>query len=155
MLVKAAAAFTNMNVHGQNRMQNLINSCLRFIRSTPRFRPLSRVRSNLRILSFYNLRKLRTLCSVHKLVYGRHSAYLKETLRVLTPRSQRLSAAKTFAVPRFRHDAYQKSFIVQGIRAWNKLPPPLRKIAGHAAFKLALKRHLRTDNATRDRSMYF
>lgn len=60
----SVAAFTNMNVDGQNRMQNLINSCLRFIRNTPRFRPLSRVRSNLRILSFYNLRKHRTLCSI-------------------------------------------------------------------------------------------
>ena len=151
----STAAFTNMNVHGQNRMQILVNSCLCFIRSTPRFRPRSRVRSSLRILSFYNLRKHRTLCSVHKLVYGKHSAYLKEILLTLTPRSQRRVAARSFAVPHFRHDAYQKSFIVQGIRAWNKLPPLLRKTASHSAFKRALKRHLLAENATRDRSMYF
>lgn len=150
-----AAAFTNMKVSHQQRMQKHINSCTRFVTKTPRLRPLSRVRRSLNILTFFNLRKLRTLSAMHKVVYGVHSQYLKDRLAALTPRSNRQRDRMAFNIPSFSCDANQKSFLVQGVRAWNKLPLHLRLITQPAAFRTAIKRTLRMDNATRDRSFFF
>ena len=52
-----AADFTNMQVFAQRRMQNLVNSCTRFITKTARYTPVSRVRMSLNILTFFNIRR--------------------------------------------------------------------------------------------------
>lgn len=133
-----ASALTNMKVAQQQIMQNLINSCTRFVSKVPRFRPLSRVRSNLNIMSFFNIRKYRTLCALHKIIYGVQSQYLKDLVSQQVPSSQRLRDTLQLNSPAFNCDSYQKSFLIQGIRAWNKLPSPVRLIARHSTFKLAV-----------------
>lgn len=154
-ITQNAAAFTNMRVESQQRMQNLVNSCTRFITATPRYRPVSRVRIGLNILTFRNIRLYFTLCELHKVRHAKHSTYLKGLLHELTPRSARIAESGSYNVPPHRRDAYSKSFMVQGTRAWNKLPAALRCITKPCSFKFALKRHLRRDNTSRDRSHYF
>ena len=61
------SAFTNMRVEGQPRMQNIVNSCTRFISRTPRYQPISRVRMGLNVLTYRNIRLYGTLCQLHRL----------------------------------------------------------------------------------------
>ena len=58
----------------------------------------------------------------------------------------RYAASSTVAVPRTRSSLGDRSFAAAGPRAWNKLPPPLRRVSSAATFKRQLKTFL-FDNA--------
>ena len=51
----------------------------------------------------------------------------------------RSTASNTVAVPRTTSSLGDRSFAAAGPRAWNKLPPPLRRVYSAATFKRQLK----------------
>jgi len=54
----------------------------------------------------------------------------------------RSAASSTVAVPRTMSSLGDRSFAAAGLRAWNRLPPPLRRVHSAAAFKRQLKTFL-------------
>jgi len=54
----------------------------------------------------------------------------------------RLAAPSTVAVPRTMSSLVDRSFAVAGPCAWNRLPPPLRRVHSTAVFKRQLKTFL-------------
>ena len=54
----------------------------------------------------------------------------------------RSAASSTVAVPRTTSSLGDRSFAAAGLRAWNKLPPPLRRVYSAATFKRQLKTFL-------------
>ena len=54
----------------------------------------------------------------------------------------RSAASSTVAVPRTTSSLGDRSFPAAGPRAWNKLPPPLRRVYSAATFKRQLKTFL-------------
>ena len=107
-IMQNAATFTNMKVNGQQKMQNLVNSCTRLISGTPRYRLLSCVRIGFNILTYHNMRLYRPLRELHKICYSRHSPYLKGLLPIRTPHSRRLAESGVLNVPLHRKDTYAK-----------------------------------------------
>ena len=54
----------------------------------------------------------------------------------------RSAASSTVAEPRTRSSLGDLPFAAAGHRAWNKLPPPLRRVSSAATFKRQLKTFL-------------
>ena len=50
--------------------------------------------------------------------------------------------SRTTAVPRTMSSLGDRSFAAAGPRAWNRLPPPLRRVHSAAVFKRQLKTFL-------------
>ena len=83
---------------------------------------------------------------VHRCLYGDAPTYLVD---LITPSAAatvrtglRSAASSTVAVPRTRSSLGDRSFAAAGARAWNKLPPPLRRVSSAATFKRQLKTFL-------------
>ena len=78
--------------------------------------------------------------------YGDTPSYLAD---LITPSAAatvrpglRSAASSTVAVPQTTSSLGDRSFAVAGPRAWNKLPPPLRRVYSAATFKRQLKTFL-------------
>ena len=56
----------------------------------------------------------------------------------LTPKSTRLCEQRVLNAPCHRTAAFEKSFFIQAIRAWNKLPASVRLLPPAKAFKRKL-----------------
>jgi len=87
------------------------------------------------------------LCTmVHCCLYGDAPAYLVDlitTSAAATGRASLRSAASgAVAVPRTTSSFRDRSFAAAGPRAWNKLPPPLRRVHSATSFKRQLKTFL-------------
>ena len=54
----------------------------------------------------------------------------------------RSAASSTVTVPLTRSSLGDRSFAAAGPRAWNKLPPPLRRVSSAATFKRQLQTFL-------------
>ena len=67
-------------------------------------------------------------------------------------RDSRSAASSTVAVPRTMSSLGDRSFAAAGPRAWNRLPPPLRRVHSAAAFKRQLKTFL-FDHAFNDTTL--
>ena len=63
----------------------------------------------------------------------------RERERIVVPSDDRSAASGTVAVPRTTSSLGDRSFAAAGPRAWNKLPPPLRRVYSAATFKRQLK----------------
>ena len=76
---------------------------------------------------------------VHRCLYGDAPSYLADLITpsaAATVRPGRRSAASnTVPVPRTTSSLGERSFAAAGPRAWNKLPPPLRRVYSAATFK--------------------
>ena len=83
---------------------------------------------------------------VHRCLYGDAPAYLADlitTSAASTGRAGLRSAASgAVAVPRTTSSFGDRSFVVAGPRAFNKLPPPLRQVHSAVTFKRQLKTFL-------------
>jgi len=83
---------------------------------------------------------------VHRCLYGDAPSYLAELIMPSAAATVRpgltSSASSSVAVPRTISSLGDRSFAAAGARAWNKLPPPLRRVYFPATFKRQLKTFL-------------
>jgi len=87
------------------------------------------------------------LCmTVHRCLYGDAPSYLLDMITSSADATVRAglrsAASSTVAVPRTMSSLADRSFAVAGQRAWNRLPPPLRRVHSAADFKRQLKTFL-------------
>jgi len=67
---------------------------------------------------------------------------LRRSLDATVRGGLRSAASSTVAVPRTMSSLGDRSFAAAGPRAWNRLPPPLRRVHSTAVFKRQLKTFL-------------
>ena len=81
---------------------------------------------------------------VHR--YGDAPSYLRDLITssadATVRAGLRLKASSTVAEPRTMSSLGDQSFAVADPHAWNRLPPPLRRVHSVAAFKRQLKTFL-------------
>jgi len=94
-----------------------------------------------------NLNDVCMVCMmVHRCLYGDALSYLLDLIKSSADATVRAglrsAASSTVAVPRTMSSLGDRSFAAAGPRAWNRLPPPLRRVHSVAAFKRQLKTFL-------------
>ena len=79
-------------------------------------------------------------------LYGDAPSYLLDLITLSADAAVRgglrSAASSTVAVPRTMSSLGDRSFVAAGPRAWNRLPPPLRRVHSAAVFKRQLKTFL-------------
>jgi len=128
------------------RLQSVLNTAVRLVAGSSRrdhaFSPL-RDRHWLPVKQRVEY-KLRMM--VHRCLYGDAPSYLRDLITSSADATVRAglrsAVSSTVAVPRTMSSLGDRSFAAAGPRAWNRLPPPLRRVHSVAAFKRQLKTFL-------------
>ena len=88
----------------------------------------------------------RRCMTVHRCLYSHAPSYLPDLITSSADATVRTglrsAASSTVAVPRTMSSLGDRSFAAAGPRAWNRLPPPLRRAHSAAVFKRQLKTFL-------------
>lgn len=152
----AAAVATDMKPFEQRRMNRLINNCVRFVTPVARFTSVSPARKSLGFPSYLTMRRRATLQLLHKFVHHEvSSGFFCDAIERLTPSSVRLREQRVLNAPRYRTVAFERSFFIQAIRAWNKLPASVRLLPSVKAFKRNLYSAPSREVTIMDRSLFF
>lgn len=139
----ADVCYLDMNANLLNKLDRLLNNCIRFIFGLRKFDHISHYRAKLKWLPIRERRNSRTLNVLYSILNNVHSpVYLKSKFQYLSfshsqqPRS--LHKLK-LATPLYRTGFLSNSFQRQAIRLWNALPLELRESPVYYTFKKKVK----------------
>lgn len=126
------------------RLQRIHNAAARILTNTRRFDHITPVLYELHWLPVEERITFKVLILVHKTLYGRAPAYLKDHIQPLVhQRDLRSGEASLINVPFTRSTFVQdRAFCVAGPTLWNSLPLYLREERNFDSFKANLKTFL-------------
>ena len=128
------------------RLERLQTRAARLVTGTPYRTPTDKLRRELGWDSLKTRRKIHKLIFYRKLLDTRHSLpdYLTPILTQTrgTATQRRLRNTDTMTLPPNRTTSFQRSFIPDTTRLWNRLPQSIRASPSLATFKTALIKHI-------------
>jgi hypothetical protein len=107
-----------------------LNDCVRFVYSLRLGDHVTSYQRNLIGCPFARYYEFRAVLFIHRLLLTRCPGYLYDRLSLSTSRRTR-----RLVTPRNRTALYNGSFFVQGVRAYNALPDPIKLLANLTAFR--------------------
>ncbi len=122
------------------RLQLLQNKAARIISRTGKYEHITPVLQKLHWLPVRYRIEYKVLLLVFKCLYGDAPCYLKELLKLYTPkRSLRSGALNLLSTPKCPNKKGDRAFSIAGPKLWNDLPIYLRKPLSITVFKKGLK----------------
>ena len=124
------------------RLQSVLNTAVRLVAGSSQRDHVTSLLRDRHWLPVKQRIEYKLCMMVHRCLYGDAPSYLADLITPSTAATVRpgLGSASSVAVPRTISSLGDRSFAAAGPRAWNKFPPPLRRVYSHATFK----RHLKT-----------
>ena len=127
------------------RLERLQTRAARLVTGTPFRTPSDKLRRELGWDSLKTRRKIHKLLFYRKLLDNRHSLPDYLTLTLTQTRGavtqRRLRNTDTMTLPPNRTTSFQRSFIPDTTRLWNRLPQFIRASSSPATFKKTLTKH--------------
>lgn len=136
--------YLDLNQVHLNKLDRLLNTCIRFIFGLRKYDHISHYRSLLKWLPIRERRHLRILCLLFTLLsHPTTPPYLKckfTFLSELHERPLRSSNNLSLATPIHRTGFLSDSFAVTAVRLWDMLPESIRKAPSRDSFKRQVKK---------------
>ena len=125
-----------------HKLQRVQNAAARLLKKKRKRDSISAILKELHWLPIRHRIDFKTLCYVHKCIYGSAQAYLKNLIAInRTNRYLRSSSHVPLCVPRIKSVTFgPRAFAVAGPRLWNDKCPRLRDIENYESLK---KNHLK------------
>lgn len=142
----ADVAFLNLSEDLLNKLDRLMNTCIRFIFCLRKYDHVSNFRAKLKWLPIRERRNLRTLCVLYSVLTDPLTpVYLKSRFQFRTDthdKQLRSSDNLLLDTPAHSTSFRGNSFSVEAVRLWNNLPLELRKVGSKECFKRLTREHL-------------
>jgi len=128
------------------RLQSVLNTAVCLVAGSSRCDHAFSLLRDRHWLPFKQRIEYKLCMMVHRCLYGDAPSYLLDLITSSADATVRgglrSAASSTVAVPRAMSSLGDRSFAAAGPCAWNRLPPPLRRVHSAAAFKRQLKTFL-------------
>lgn len=138
--------YIDLNRNLVNRLDRIINNCVRFIFGLRKFDSVISYRSKIKILSIDQRRQIRVLCTLFSILFDPTvPSYLKSLFQfqyASHPRNLRSTDTLTLHVPLCHTNFLSQSFTSQAVRYWNTLPTDIRNADSKFCFKCRVKKLL-------------
>ena len=135
----------HITTHDSIRLERFQNRVARLITCTPLRTSSDRLRSDIGCETLKIRREIHRLISFHRLIQSQNTPnYIKSILPTTRTRvtNFHLRNAKTLSLPPNNTTSFQRSFIPNTTRKWNRLPSPIREETGKSTFKRELTKLL-------------
>jgi hypothetical protein len=136
--------YPDLNEELLNKLDRLLNNCIRFVFCLRKYDHVSSYRSKLGWLPIRQRRNLRMLCFLFSILQDPKSPdYLKSLFQyhgVSCTRQFRSSGNLSLAIPLHRTSFISNSFTIRIARLWNGLPVKIRQSPTRFAFKRSLRK---------------
>lgn len=137
-LLYACELFSSCNTVMLNKLNVAFNNIVRYVFGIRGRDHISQFAKQLYGVSFENLLKIKTLLSLHKIVYTGTPVYLFEFIRF-----SRSTRGNRLIQLRHNRQLSDYFFFINAIRLWNNLPLNIQTITNDRQFKMALFNHFR------------
>ena len=140
----------------KERIQRLSNSCLRYVFGVRKDVHVTPYREKIGWLSSNHRRLYFIAILMYKILRLRQPDYLEDFFVKYTPKQTARGdlLIKELSLPDQSKWHGDRSFQIQGIKAWNSLPSKIRFLPSLSSFKSALLIHLKTTAHTFDGSVF-
>lgn len=142
----ADITYPDLNQDLLNKLDRLLNTCIRFIYGLRKYDHVSEYRSKLKWLPIRERRHRRTLCLLFSILNENNSPqYLKSKFSFLSDSHNRnLRSTNTLALSTPMHTTSSRgnSFEVSAVRLWNALPSNIQRAPNKLVFKRLVYEHL-------------
>ncbi|CAH2084018.1 unnamed protein product [Euphydryas editha] len=134
---------SDFNQASLNKLDRLLNTCIRFVFGLRKYDHISQYRSELKWLPIRERRNSRILCLLFTLLFHPTTPpYLKCKFSFLSDsheRSLRSLNNLSLSTPIHRSGFMSDSFAVSAVRLWNTLPESIRRAPSRESFKRQVK----------------
>lgn len=141
----ADVSYLDLNENLLDKLDRLLNLCIRFIFGLRKYDHISEYRARLNWLDIRRRRNAHTLSLLFSTLNNPCAPlYLRERFDFLCSHGVQLRSADTLvlAIPSHTSSSYTRSFTVNAARMWNSLPIDLRMSPSPFVFKKRLETHL-------------
>ena len=137
------ACCLDMNKDLVNKLERILNTCIRFIYNLRKYDRVSSCRRQLGWLSVADRRKCRVLSLIYSILSDPNfPTYLSSDFSYLSSfhdKSLRSQSNLLLSTPHHTSGYMSDSFAVAGVRLWNELPEPIRRAPSREIFKRRVK----------------
>lgn len=140
----ADVCYTDATEEQLNKLERLLNLCIRYIYGLRKYDHVSNFRFKLKWLNIRYRRNAHAVCLLYNIIFHPYAPnYLKDkfTFTSIRGRPQRSSQHLQLLIPQHKSELYSNSFTVTAIRLWNSLPPQIRQASSMAVFKTKVYNH--------------
>lgn len=141
----ADVCYSDLSQELLNKMDRLLNNCIRFIFGLRKYDHVSSFRSQLKWLPIRYRRSLRSLCMLFSILNDPCAPdYLQNYFKLLGSshsRNLRSSENLLLEIPCHRTGFMANSFAVSAIKLWNALPLDIKKAPSKYSFKRKVRHH--------------
>lgn len=138
----ADVCFLDLNSDLLNKLDRLLNTCIRFIFNLKKYDHVTDYRVKLKWLTIRERRNVRILGLLFSILNDPLSPkYLKDNFLYLSDDQPRSCNNLLLKVPRHTSGFFNKSFAVEAVRLWNELPSKLRSATSKVSFKKQVRDH--------------
>lgn len=128
-----------------NKLDRLLNTCIRFIFGLRKYDHISQYRAKLKWLRIRERRNSRILCLLYSVLNDPNSpSYLKSSFNYVADthdRNLRSTYSLHLAMPRHTTSFLEKSFGVVAVHLWNELPSKVKRAPSKEVFKKLVRLH--------------
>lgn len=139
----ADVCYLDLNESHLDKLDRLINNCIRFIFNLRKYDHISSYRSKLGWLSIRQRRKLHILSTLYSILFNPLSpTYLSSKFHFLRDDHNcqlRSSDSLVLSFPIHRSNCMSESFTVEAVRLWNGIPINIRRSVSRTSFKSSLR----------------
>ncbi|KAJ8732167.1 hypothetical protein PYW08_014897 [Mythimna loreyi] len=143
----ADVCYYDLNADLLNKLDRLLNNCIRFVFNLRKYDHVSEHRSLLKWLPIRQRRALRALTTLFSFLCNPSSpSYLMSEIQFLGSghnKNLRSSNNRLLQCPLHRSGLIHSSFFVQAISLWNTLPPNIRMATSRLSFKQKARDYIR------------
>lgn len=147
----ADVSFLDLNQDLLNKLDRLLNTCIKFIYGLRKYDHVSEFRSKLKWLPIRERRNKRILCLLFSILKDPYSPqYLKSQFSFLSDshdRNLRSTDTLLLATPKHSTSFRGNSFEVTAVGLWNSLPIKIKKAPTKPIFKKLVYEHLLLSNS--------
>ena len=151
--------YFDLNADLLNKLDRLLNNCIRFVFNLRKYDHVSTFRSTLKWFPIRQRRVMRALTTLFSLLTSSTSPiYLTSHFPYVCSNHDlnlRSSSNRLLQCPSHRSDLIHSSFFVQCILQWNTLPLGIRMANSRYSFKIKVREYLRTKLAESSELSYY
>ena len=120
------AAIEELNKGQQEKLQRLLNACVRYVTNVPRMHFVTLFRLNLGWLSSSNHRVLIALCFIYNQLTTQKPELLNGKISIYIPPRRIRNPPQKMTIPRSHSADYDNSLYIHYARIWNNLLSEIR-----------------------------
>lgn len=141
----ADVCFVDLNSDLLNKLDRLLNICIRFIFCLRKYDHVSAYRAKLRWLPIRERRNVRILGLLYSILNDKNvPKYLQVGFQYLSDTHERHLRSDDnliLSIPHHSSSFLQNSFSVKAVKLWNELPVEIRQASSKATFKMKIREH--------------